>query len=60
MSVQGKLDRQSDRKTNGSGLVSRHCSLFLNLAQMLRFKTKLVTVIFSPAIFKKAVISLGS
>lgn len=42
-----KLDRQCDRKTNGSSLVSRHCSLFLNLAQMQRFKTKLVGAIFS-------------
>lgn len=46
-------DRQSDRKTNGSSLVSRHCSLFLNLAQMLRFKTKLVAVIFSQPFLKR-------
>lgn len=50
---EAKLDRQSDRKTNGSSLVSRHCSLFLNLAQMLRFKTKLVAVIFSQPFLKR-------
>lgn len=49
---EAKLDRQSDRKTNESSLVSRHCSLFLNLAQMLRFKTKLVVVIFSRPFLK--------
>lgn len=50
---EAKLDRQSDRKTNGSSLVSWHCSLFLNLAQMLRFKTKLVAVIFSWPFLKR-------
>ena len=50
---EAKLDRQSDRKTNESSLVFRHCSLFLNLAQMLRFKTKLVAVIFSQQFLKR-------
>lgn len=50
---EAKLDRQSDRKTNESSLVFRHCSLFLNLAQMLRFKTKLVAVIFSQPFLKR-------
>lgn len=49
-----ELDRQCDRKTNGSSLVSRHDSLFLNLAQMLRFKTKFGMPIFSPPFLKRS------
>lgn len=51
--ISAKLDRRSDRKTNGYSLVSRRCSLFLNLAQLLRFKTKLVVVIFSQPFLKR-------
>ena len=46
------MERRSDRKTNGSSLVSRHCVLFLNLAQTVRFKTKLVAGIFSRPFLK--------
>lgn len=38
---------ESDRVTNDQSLLSQHCDIFLNMAQTVRCKTKLVLGIFS-------------